>query len=174
MCASGLTRYTCSPVTGSPPGTRCLVSLSCSFINGLVLCVCVCFSAGPVHSAVWCVYPGLLRDWQAKFPSHRSAPPPPQGVAATHTNHPGGQQERPGSLPWNQLRGYVQTGITVDDLKKKNCPNSLESFSDEWNSASVTGTDRFFFLLISPVSVFEDLETKTAIRFLLVFLSGQL
>lgn len=28
--------------------------------------------------------------------------------------------------------------------KKKKCPNSLESFSDEWNSASVTGTDRFF------------------------------
>lgn len=108
------------------------------------MCVCVCFSAGPVHSAVWCVYPGLLRDWQAKFPSHRSAPPPPQGVAATHTNHPGGQQERPGSLPWNQLRGYVQTGITVDDLKKKKLPKFTRIIF-WWMKLSISDRNRSFF-----------------------------
>lgn len=105
-CQSYLTLHTYWAVTAS----LLYPCRSNQFCWGVVLfnsCVCMCVlaSPGPVHSAVWCVYPGVLSDWQAKFPPHRPTPPPPQGVPATHANHPGGQQEWPCPLPWNQLRG---------------------------------------------------------------------
>lgn len=111
-CLRHLIFCTYSAVTGSV-----LYLFSTNLLHwsdALLLCisvrVCVFVSPGPVHSAVRCVHPCLLSDWQAKFPPHCPTPPPPQGVPAANTNHTGGKQERPCPFPWNQQRGYVAGG----------------------------------------------------------------